>query len=192
MEQNRHFGLMVLPGTVLFPHMILPLYIFEPRYRKLLAKSLSGDRLFAVAQEMNGRPADVFGTGVIRAAVRNKDGTYHILIEGVHRYRIDSLVNDSPIYEVKASQLPPNPGVESEPQIRSEIEQILERAMQNNDRLRDYMEAISYKAMDDNRFCDILASLLIQESQRRQILLEEDDLGKRLCLLHDYLNGLEG
>ena len=40
---------MPLPGAVLFPHALLPLYIFEPRYREMLEHALSHHRMFAVA-----------------------------------------------------------------------------------------------------------------------------------------------
>jgi len=40
---------MPLPGAVLFPHALLPLYIFEPRYREMLAHALAHERMFCVA-----------------------------------------------------------------------------------------------------------------------------------------------
>ena len=40
---------MPLPGAVLFPYALLPLYIFEPRYRKMLEQALQLHRMFCVA-----------------------------------------------------------------------------------------------------------------------------------------------
>ena len=40
---------MPLPGALLFPHALLPLYIFEPRYRDMLEHALSHHRMFSVA-----------------------------------------------------------------------------------------------------------------------------------------------
>ena len=45
---------MALSNAVLFPHSLLPLHIFEPRYRDLLAHSLDGDRMFSVALMKRG------------------------------------------------------------------------------------------------------------------------------------------
>ena len=42
---------MTLRDTVLFPQIVLPLYIFEPRYRAMLQDVLEGDRLFAIVRE---------------------------------------------------------------------------------------------------------------------------------------------
>ena len=45
---------MALSNAVLFPHSLLPLHIFEPRYRDMLAHSLDGDRMFSVALMKKG------------------------------------------------------------------------------------------------------------------------------------------
>jgi Lon protease-like protein len=88
-----------LPKLVLFPGTSLPLHIFEPRYRDMLADTLAGDdRLIAVAQLKPGwetaydaRPAiyPVAGVGRITAHARNADGTYDIILEALARVRLD-------------------------------------------------------------------------------------------------------
>ena len=50
-----------LPNIVLLPGMVLPLHIFEPRYRKMLADALAGERLIARANLMDGWQSDYLG-----------------------------------------------------------------------------------------------------------------------------------
>ncbi len=68
---------MVLPNAVLFPHSLLPLHIFETRYRQMLSHCLDGDRMFSVGLVRDGvsEPDSlddiwpVAGVGLIRACV---------------------------------------------------------------------------------------------------------------------------
>lgn len=90
-----------LPKLVLFPGTSLPLHIFEPRYRDMLADTLAGkDRLIAVAQLKPGweaayeqRPAiyPVAGVGRITTHTRNADGTYDIVLEALARVQLAEL-----------------------------------------------------------------------------------------------------
>jgi Lon protease-like protein len=49
MELPHEVGIMTLPNAILFPQALLPLYVFEPRYRAMLRESLESQRMFAVA-----------------------------------------------------------------------------------------------------------------------------------------------
>lgn len=64
---------MTLSGVTLFPQTLLPLRIFEPRYRQMLAHVLQNDRMFVVAMQKPGRRADtpssVAGLGLVRLCV---------------------------------------------------------------------------------------------------------------------------
>ena len=73
---------MLLPDCTLFPHGGLPLFIFEPRYRKMLEEALEGDCFFAVGKllgEEKGDPenfvAPVGTIGLVRASREQDDGT---------------------------------------------------------------------------------------------------------------------
>ncbi len=96
---------MTLPDAVLFPHAIMPLRIFEPRYRKMLSDVLSSHCLFAVAGldmktsglEISEEP--LFRTasiGIVRACHGKKDGTSELFLQGLCRIRIDRIVQENP------------------------------------------------------------------------------------------------
>ncbi len=86
-----------LPNLVLFPHVMQPLHIFEPRYRYLLEDALAGDRLIAMSvlapgweQNYEGRPRlyPMACLGQITTHCRLADGTYNVLLLGLQRVRL--------------------------------------------------------------------------------------------------------
>ena len=86
-----------LPGVVLFPHAVLPLHIFEPRYRQMTEDALDSDRLIAIVQirddvdwDGEGEPpiADVACLGKILKHERLADGRFNVLLQGRKRARI--------------------------------------------------------------------------------------------------------
>jgi Lon protease-like protein len=89
MRWPSEIGVMVLPNVILFPQSYLPLYIFEPRYRRMLTDSLGTHRLFCVAMKRRDRgrdsPASVAGLGLVRAAREHADGTSHLILQGIAR-----------------------------------------------------------------------------------------------------------
>ena len=86
-----------LPGLVLFPHVMQPFHIFEPRYRQMLEEALADDRLIAMAalapdweSDYEGRPALEKHACLCRVAThhRRDDGTYNILLVGLRRVEL--------------------------------------------------------------------------------------------------------
>ncbi len=87
-----------LPDVTLFPGGGLPLHVFEPRYRQLVADALAGDRVVALPRlepgynqsEYLGRPpvAPFLGVGIIVESERFVDGRYQLVVRGVARAKI--------------------------------------------------------------------------------------------------------
>ncbi len=108
-----------LPQTVLFPGAILPLHVFEPRYRVLVRDALSTHKTMAVAllcesraRDAHGNPAieAVSGLGVIIDHVELPDGRYNILLQGRARVRLEELPFIPPYRRAKATVLGPAVG----------------------------------------------------------------------------------
>ena len=97
-------AVMPLPGAVLFPHALLPLYIFEPRYREMLEHALQRDRMFSVTLIKPSCPEwraqeDFFHfatVGLIRACVGRGDGTSNLVLQGLHRVRFTGFEQETP------------------------------------------------------------------------------------------------
>jgi Lon protease-like protein len=81
-------------NVVLFPGMVLPLHIFEPRYRLMIKQCIEEEKLFGVVLVQpecvlgEERPHQVGTTARIVAAERLDDGRYNLLTEGGRRFRI--------------------------------------------------------------------------------------------------------
>jgi len=92
----RRVPLFPLPGVVLLPGTLLPLHIFEPRYRSMVADALRGDSTIAMAMlkpgwESEEEPLPIHtmgGAGEIVESEELPDGRYNIVLEGQFRYRI--------------------------------------------------------------------------------------------------------
>lgn len=91
---------MTLPSATLFPQALLPLYIFEPRYRRMLTDALNSNRMFSVAMQKPGRsreiPCGVAGLGLIRVSVGHDDGTSHLILQGLTRVTLRETVQYKP------------------------------------------------------------------------------------------------
>src|SRR5437016_4248140 len=86
-----------LPNVVLFPNVFLPLHIFEPRYREMVADALATDRLIGMVllrpgweRDYEGRPPvyPIGCSGVITHADRLADGRFNIVLRGLERFRV--------------------------------------------------------------------------------------------------------
>ncbi len=100
MQLPSEVPVMTLPNVILFPQAMLPLYIFEPRYRKMLQDALETHRMFTIAMQKPGlskeSPSAVAGLGLIRASVKNKDGTSNLVLQGIMRVELESTVRYRP------------------------------------------------------------------------------------------------
>ena len=100
MELPNTVPVMTLPSATLFPQALLPLYIFEPRYRRMLADMLKADRMFSVAMQKPGKiretPCEVAGLGLIRVSVGHQDGTSHLILQGLTRVELVETVCTKP------------------------------------------------------------------------------------------------
>jgi Lon protease-like protein len=93
---TRRIPLFPLPGVVLFPGTLLPLHIFEARYREMVTDALAGERTIGMAMLKPGVDVDegdspifeVGGAGQIVESEELEDGRYNILLEGKFRYRV--------------------------------------------------------------------------------------------------------
>jgi ATP-dependent Lon protease len=126
-----------LPNLVLFPHVLQPLHIFEPRYRQMLEEALAADRLIAMALLAPGweplyeqRPPlyPIACLGRVATYHRLADGRYNLLLQGLKRV---ALVKELP---------PTKPFREAEVQVREDVYP-LETTSQRPRLQRDLMQA---------------------------------------------------
>ena len=184
MEQPETIAIMPLGQIVFFPHMLLPLHIFEPRYRQMLSDSLANSRMFAVTaiNPANSQPAPVGTVGLIRACIKKGDGTANLLLQGLYRARFSPIAH-SPCLLAKAAPLnqrkPANPHIAS--QLAGEIISIVNHSPELCP-CRQFPQELASIA-DYNALVDILAGNLIHCTRQKQQLLECEDTTARLAML---------
>ena len=188
---------MVLPGAQLFPHVPLPLYIFEPRYQQMLAWSLEADRMFCIASLKPGVEEarktddfyDVVGIGLVRACVGRDDGTSHLILQGLARMRIVGFLQDKPfrIAELRELSSKQPPADEKEPLVAEMLKGSSEY-FAGDAQMPENVEQEFGKIDDPSIMADVIAHACLQDSPKRQAILEELDVKKRVKLLLSYLN----
>jgi len=112
-EIPREVPVMTLSRTVLFPQAMMPLFIFEPRYRAMLSHVLEADRIFAVASldereadaEALETPCSIAGVGVVRACKQNPDGTSNLILQGLARVAFEDIVCEEPFRRARIHQV---------------------------------------------------------------------------------------
>jgi uncharacterized protein len=111
-------------GTVLYPGLMLPLNIFEERYRELVRDLLDGPepRRFGVIAIRKGRETGVDGisalyqigcTATLREVAEQEDGRYHLVTVGTQRFRLVSLDNSRPYLQGEVDLLEEEVGDEA-------------------------------------------------------------------------------
>src|SRR6266404_8480124 len=115
-EALRRLPMFPLPNVVLFPHALLPLHIFEDRYREMARDILAGQRFLAMALIAPGQDLDtvdkptvrpVAGIGEVVMAHELADGRFNLVVRGRARIHIDDeLHSDRPYRLIAASTLP--------------------------------------------------------------------------------------
>jgi len=187
---------MPLPGAVLFPHALLPLYIFEPRYREMLEHALHHHRMFCVTLIKPScpdwqTPEDFFHlatVGLIRACVGRGDGTSNLILQGLQRVRFASFERETPFPVAKIDV------VESRGTTTVETEALGEKVLELYTKLKREGRQLPAKVdrylsqlNDLEMLANLVASTFVNDPLRRQRVLEEFSLNQRLRLLIQYL-----
>jgi len=202
---------MILPHVTLFPQAMLPLYIFEPRYRRMLTDALNTNRMFAVAMQKPGStremPSPVAGIGLVRVAVRHRDGTSHLILQGAARMQLGQAVRYKPYRVHRVNLMPvtpcdnaavdtllakvreliverihlkipfPFPVLAASPDEPSQTPEISAKDMLN------YLDAIK----DPEQAADMVSCATLPGGVERQAILEAADVETRLRRLVGYL-----
>lgn len=187
---------MLLPDCTLFPHGGLPLYIFEPRYRKMLEEALEGDCFFAVACLSGlevGNPADYVspvGTiGLVRASREQNDGTSQLLIHGVMRVRFTEWHDgyDYPYASIEPVISVFTPEAQAQAAILTLRGAVEDAIRQLPEEVQSGVFALLDRADEPGLMTDIICQQFIHEPDLRQNLLEMDSVGDRIATICEYL-----
>jgi ATP-dependent Lon protease len=173
-----------LAGVVLFPHVILPLHIFEPRYRKLVADAMGGHRCMAMAFAQDGeeRLVRVAGAGIIVRYEPMPDGRSNILLHGRARVVLEELPFEPPYRRARARILKDAPRTVEGAQRTA----LVAAAGAFVAEARRHDVAVDFELPDGHEpgaLADLCAHHLLVEAAARQKILEELDVSARVLLV---------
>ena len=188
---------MPLFGALLFPHALLPLHIFEPRYQEMLELALRQHRMFSIAlvkpQRTEWRSADDFfhiaGVGLIRACVGRGDGTSNLILQGLQRVRFAGFEQTAPfpIARIEPVESKSAPSVETDALGAKVLEfysKLKDKGRQLPEKVDQYLSHLG----DAEMLADLMAATFINDPLRRQQVLEEVAVNQRLRLVIQYLS----
>jgi Lon protease-like protein len=183
----EELALFPLPAAVLFPGMLLPLHVFELRYRAMTEHVLGGSKQMAVVliasgpSDAHGQPAiaRVAGVGEIVHHQALSDGRYNIVLSGMARVTLEELPFVGPFRRARAAVLPSSEGPVSDADFAALVYSATRFATQLRQRDSDF-ELRLPKFQDAGTTVDACAHQLIIESDERQQILETLDVGARV------------
>jgi len=192
-----------LPDVVLFPHTLLPLHIFEPRYRQMVEDALAGDRRIAMAilragweNEYYGRPPvhPVAGVGEIVQHERLADGRFNILLRGTMRAGIVAeLPGNKPYRVVRARPLLDRYPDEGPAALRDRTERLKVfyiRLLSEVQKGQSEIARIFSGVTDPGIIVDRIAGAAIADTDVRRQVLELVEVNARLQLVQEHLVGV--
>ncbi len=189
---------MTLPNLAFFPQALLPLHIFEPRYRRMLRDVLATNRIFAVAglnpaaaaqMENFEPPHRVACIGLVRACQENENGTSNLLLQGLCRVAIEAIVDDEPYRRIRIRALTSEPGAApgENAKLRLELSRLIKLKLRLAPGGAEGMTDLLKTVEDPEIFADIAAFNLCDNIPVKQKLLETLDVNRRLLLLLQIL-----
>src|SRR5262245_43221541 len=191
----KQLPVMPLPGAVLFPHALLPLYVFEPRYRKMLEHALQHHRMFCVTLIKPScpdwhAPEDFFHratAGLIRACVGRSNGTSNLILQGLQRVRFTSFeqAKPFPIASIDAVESHDPTSVETEA-LGAKVIELYGSLKHDRRQLPAQLDRYLSEVRDLDMLADLMASTFVNDPLRRQRLLEERSATLRLRFLIRY------
>lgn len=189
---------MTLPQLAFFPQSLLPLHIFEPRYRRMLRDVLASNRLFAVAGIDQPRaqdpaqfepPCRIASVGIVRACQKNANGTSNLLLQGLCRVEILQILGEEPYRRIRIRTLS---STNSDPSgenglLRAELIRLLAIRHQHGTSASTEMMDFLRSVEDPETFVDLAAFGLCDDARLKQVLLETLDVQRRLELFKSHL-----
>jgi Lon protease-like protein len=181
-----------LPNTVFFPYTVLPLHIFEPRYRAMVRDARDQDRLIAVALSRGADFHPIGTVGRLRDVEPLADGRFNIRLEGVARVAFTEVPSDK---QYRLAKLEPRPEREVAEQ-SPEAERVKLDLLATLGYLRSELsESGSHPIVLDEKLplhvaVNVVCAGLPIEPLERQALLEEDDLMVRQRSAAERIQGV--
>lgn len=189
-----------LPDVTFFPHTLMPLHVFEARYRAMVMDALERDRRLAIVRlrpgyeaAYAGKPAvhAVAGVGEIVSFERLATGRYNILVRGDARVRIDSEVPSDTLYRIaRARRLDDVESAGAAAGVLARIRASCATLLTALDRPADLLDTALAEGQPAGAIADRVAAAVLPDADLRQELLETLEVGARITRVAGALEAL--
>ncbi|MSU91005.1 endopeptidase La [Rhodobacteraceae bacterium 2CG4] len=190
----------VLPlrDIVVFPHMIVPLFVGREKSVRALEEVMRDDKQILLASQMDAgeedpTPDSIFHTGVVANVLqllKLPDGTVKVLVEGRQRARIDTFLDNDAFFEAEATLIDELAGDEATVKAltRSVAEEFERYAKLNKNVPEEAVQAVA-EADSPAKLADTVAGHLGVRLEEKQALLETADVAERLEKIYGLMQG---
>ena len=175
-----------LPGTVFFPGTLLPLHVFEPRYRQMTQAVLAGDQHMGIVL-MKGAGEEVHPVAGLGRVVHHEalpDGRFHILLQGMGRVHLQrELPMDGLLYRRADAQLLRDRVDEGMDVLEHEVKTLrtcYAELLQVFPEIREALSDLPSRIQDPGALADIVCATAIENPASRQEALEDVSVVGRL------------
>jgi len=189
-----------LPDVTFFPHTLMPLHVFEARYRAMVIDVLERDRRLVVVKlqpgyeaSYAGKPAvhPVAGLGEMVSCERLATGRYNILLRGECRVRLEQELPTDTLYRVvRARRLDEVEGGADTAAPLARIRAACKRLLEALQRPPDLLDTALAEGQPAGAIADRVAAAVLPDAELRQSLLETLDTGARVTRVADAVEAL--
>jgi len=192
-----------LPGialrdTTLLPQSLLPVHIFEPHYQRMLKDCLASHRLLLVVNkaQKEAPPSkaedtlnEIAGVGVIKLSSGNSNGSSNIMLQGLFRVRISSIISEQPYpyYKIEVINSPNHSDPIELQQARKRITKLAAIKTAFGAEHPHTLKQTLAKAKNLDELSDLASDTLVSNPKFRQLLMDTLDPAKRIASLCDRL-----
>jgi Lon protease-like protein len=201
-SQTINVPLFPLPDTVLFPHTLLPLHVFEPRYKAMIADVLASEQMIGVVQLRPGWDDDyfgsppiykVFGIGRIIESERWPDGRYDVLVSGLYRAQLVQEVEHDVYRQAEVEIINDYIPADKAREVSDVHTILLEILKKFSSALPPDLKIYAgddLESLSPGMLTDVMASLLVNDPYDRQSLLSEPNVARRQQLLRIQIQAM--
>jgi Lon protease-like protein len=184
-----------LPNVVFFPRMYLPLHIFEPRYREMVADAADGDRCVGMVLLKEGWEEEYYGTppiyeigcvGRLVSVEPLPDGRFNILLQGLHRFEIREQLFDRSYRRARIRLKTGGEGGFTDRAMRADLVRIAQSYLTAKAEGHHWQELFRQN-VDDEVLVHSLSTYLDLTPIEKQFLMEAETLQQRARRLTDLL-----
>lgn len=198
MSETKILPVLPLRDIVVFPHMVVPLFVGREKSVKALDEIMKGEKQILLATQKNSvdddpSPDAIYPTGVLATVLqllKLPDGTVKVLVEGKSRARLTRFTERTDYFEAEAEEIADEPGdtAQSEAMLRAVVEQFENYVKLNKKVPPEALSSIPQIA-DASKLADSVAAHLSVKISDKQGLLETFDVPKRLEKVYGLMEG---